>query len=334
MKPLCIILPSLIGLIAFLLSSCGDRSDDGSTDASSIAPEGNPFEGTLPIDELAAHPNDPARVSKGLSMAEIIPRKAISAGQAAVAEHPGTPRFHFQLGRAYEAGKQDEKAFSCYRTAAAMGHAMADNHLGVAYAEGKGTHRDLDKAKPYFEKAVAAGIEIAKQSLNYYYFNPEDFSNPAYFEAVYRGEVKKLKVDQTELATQLFNFMTPFFKTEDCSQPISITAAQLLGQHAAMSNLGELLGGIVKSRKSNPPKRTGPIDHEGAAKQGYQEGQAFVLKMSMSADVAQRDAQLFYDRYGCSSPVAKQFFSHVEEYANNLGNPSFWNEVEKRAYSK
>ena len=66
----------------------------------------------------------------------------------------------------------------------------------------------------------------------------------------------------------------------------------------------------------------------------YQEGKDFTLKMSAQADVARRDAQLFYDRHGCDSPVAKQFFANIEKYANNLGNASFWGEVEKRAYGK
>ena len=317
--------------IALFVCSCGKKEN---TSGSVKVPTGPACEDVLPIDELAAHPNDPDRVAKGVPMDDIIPRKAITAGEEAVKKHPGTPRFHYQLGRAYEAGGQNEKAFSCYQTAAAMGHRMADYNLGLAYAQGKGARQDLDKAKQHFEKAVAAGVKTAAGELAYYVFNPEGFSNPEYFEAIYRGEVEKLKVSQTELATQLFNFITPFFQTSDCGRPISMVAAQKLGEHASMSNLGELLGGIVRSRRENPTSTGSRVDYEGVAKAGYQEGKDFTLKMSAQADVAQRDAQLFYDRHGCDSPVAKQFFANIEKYANNLGNASFWGEVEKRAYGK
>jgi hypothetical protein len=318
-------------LLVLFACSCGEKENPT---GSAAIPSGPAYEGVLAIDELAAHPKDPDRVVKGVAMDDIIPRKAIDAGEEAVKKHPGTPRFHYQLGRAYDAGGQKEKAFTCYQTAAAMGHRMADYNLGLAYAKGEGVKQDLDKAKKHFEKAVTSGVKTAESDLAYYVFNPEGFSNPEYFEAIYRGEVEKLKVNQTELATQLFNFIAPFFKTDDCRQPISMVAAQRLGEHAAMSNLGELLGGMVRSRRENPTSTGSRIDYEGAARAGYQEGKDFTLKMSAQADVAQRDAQLFYDRHGCDSPVAKQFFANIEKYANNLGNASFWGEVEKRAYGR
>ncbi len=36
----------------------------------------------------------------------------------------------------------------------------------------------------------------------------------------------------------------------------------------------------------------------------------------MDAGAAQSDAQLFYNRNGCTSPVARRFFHNVEFYAS------------------
>lgn len=44
---------------------------------------------------------------------------------------------------------------------------MVVNALGVAYAYGRGTERDIDKGLRYFERAASMGCEIAKEHIEY-----------------------------------------------------------------------------------------------------------------------------------------------------------------------
>lgn len=52
-------------------------------------------------DRLAAHPNDPERVTDGISQAAMDKPAAIEACLEAVASDPGNPRLNYQLARAY-----------------------------------------------------------------------------------------------------------------------------------------------------------------------------------------------------------------------------------------
>jgi len=288
-----------------------------------------PYKEVHQIDKLAAHPSDPNRMSKGVAMEQIIPRPAIATGEQAIKDYPATPRFHYQLGRAYSAGGQKQKAILCFEKAAEMGYGMAFYNLGTAYGNGDGVTRNPKKSEHYLKKAITQGIEIAKAQLQYFVFNPEGFSNPKYFEALYKGEVAKLRVNRSEMATQMAYFTSPFMKSKELRPPISQSAAMKLAQHASANVMGGLLGDLVRSRNRNPSR-----GREDAAIKGYQEGQQMSLKLMMRESTGRKDAQLFFDRYGVDSPVAKQLFKNIETYANNLGNASFWKEAEKKAYGR
>jgi hypothetical protein len=77
------------------------------------------------------------------------------------------------------------------------------------------------------------------------------------------------------------------------------------------------------------PDRMAPGDFSGAAKAGYESGRQFHLGVAMQVDRARADAQLFYDRPGCASPVAKRFFKNIENYCTSLDSASFRKEVER-----
>lgn len=83
----------------------------------------------------------------------------------------------YALGRAYESGKDGkrdyEKAVSCYRRAAELGHIEAQYHLGAAYEWGFGVKVNYEKAMYWYRKAAEQGdacgqyllaVRICKQS--------------------------------------------------------------------------------------------------------------------------------------------------------------------------
>lgn len=61
-------------------------------------------------DVLAAHPDDPDKVSAGVKQSQVDLPAAIAACEAAVARDPTNPRLRYQLGRAYGYSGQGEKS--------------------------------------------------------------------------------------------------------------------------------------------------------------------------------------------------------------------------------
>ena len=58
--------------------------------------------------------------------------------QAALAAAPENPQLLYQMGRIFEAGKDDTNARTFYERAATRGNAFAQDRLGVFYRDGRG----------------------------------------------------------------------------------------------------------------------------------------------------------------------------------------------------
>ena len=159
---------SVLASLSIALASCG--AERGSTQGTAEgvpseaigthAAENHPskvsstFDGEHECDRLAAHPDDPDRMAKGVAMTEIVPRRALVACESAVTEYPGEPRFHYQLGRSLAASGRHEEAVAACQRAADMGHRMALYNLGLAYSEGQGVTADHEQARTYLQLAA------------------------------------------------------------------------------------------------------------------------------------------------------------------------------------
>jgi TPR repeat protein len=80
----------------------------------------------------------------------------------------------FELGKKYHDGdgvKRDfEKAAECYSIAAKLGHARAQNNLGLLYLVGFGTnYRNKNEAAAWFMKAADQGLDIAQYNIASYF---------------------------------------------------------------------------------------------------------------------------------------------------------------------
>ncbi len=152
-------------------------------------------------DRMAGSPYDQQRNSQfsPVGIAEI-DGAAVDACRVAF-ETSGNPRFAYQLGRAlnktqqadqamsaYNAAVQanypaakvnfgmlmgrlgDERAeFQLYTEAAQGGNVLAAYNLGVAYRDGLGTQKDVNKALRWFEKAAAEGDDTAAFNIGAIY---------------------------------------------------------------------------------------------------------------------------------------------------------------------
>lgn len=84
-----------------------------------------------------------------------------------LAADSGSATAQYNLGLLYSTGVEGgpSDAVSCFEQAAAQGHVLAAWYLGRAYEEGTGVTADPDKAREYYQSAVDAGCERARESL-------------------------------------------------------------------------------------------------------------------------------------------------------------------------
>lgn len=114
-------------------------------------------------DDLAAHPNDPARKAEGVADDDIDVDEAIDACEAAIVKAPNVARYQFQLGRAYWADDDYESAIEYFLKAEAQLYAPAYYYLAQAYKDGLvgDEPADPELAKTLYQLAGAAGFRPA-----------------------------------------------------------------------------------------------------------------------------------------------------------------------------
>jgi TPR repeat protein len=122
-------------------------------------------------DRLAASDLDFERPPEvpGVAFSKIDAPAAVAACLAAAKVRPTDPRITFELGRAYQAAKDYEKARAQYERADQLGNDVATNNLAALLGQGLGGPKDGAKARQLFEKAAASGINLAKYSLGRMY---------------------------------------------------------------------------------------------------------------------------------------------------------------------
>jgi len=82
----------------------------------------------------------------------------------------------YQLGEDYYYGRNGktqnyEEAVRCYRKAAELGYARAQNDLGVMYANGRGVTKNDEEAVKWYRKAAEQGNATAQYNLGVMYAN-------------------------------------------------------------------------------------------------------------------------------------------------------------------
>lgn len=264
-----------------------------------------------PCDELAANPFDPNRMTTGIKMDAIVPARAVRECERAATQYPNTPRFRYQLGRAQEASRNISAAMASYQLAASMGDGMGWLNLGNIYAYGSGgVTVDLKTAEAYYRKAIAAGVN-AQASLLQVAFMSDGYSNPRFFEAIYSGNLAG--VDPKSVSVYLGEFMQMFKDAPDCQGIISTYAFSKLLQHEVFGTLGQMFGALTNADRSYRPG-----DFGAAAQSGWNAGMTATNNLFMQVSNAQGDARLLYDRHGCQSPVARQFFRNIDSLASRM----------------
>lgn len=106
----------------------------------------------------AASPEDPENKNgKSVRWDKIEPLPAMTSCRGAIDLNPGSPRMHFQYGRALHKAKRYPEAQAWYRKAADQGYAAGHNGLGQLYFDGLGVDKNHETAIAWHKKAAKLG---------------------------------------------------------------------------------------------------------------------------------------------------------------------------------
>jgi tetratricopeptide (TPR) repeat protein len=148
--------------------SSGSGDNDLTMDSSDFLPFDDSAADLASCDKDAANPSDPKRPSgvAGVAFNKIDTKHAIEDCGVALKSNPNEPRAKYELGRAFEAGKQYDKAWTYFHSAAGAGYAAAMASIGRWYEHGIG-QLPLDRvaAEAWYKRAVDAGDDAVRSDL-------------------------------------------------------------------------------------------------------------------------------------------------------------------------
>jgi len=120
-------------------------------------------------DRLAAHPEDPQKVTPGIHQNDIDYPRAIAACEQALVAEPGNARARYQLARVLFYTNQNERAVNEMKLAADGGHIQAQYIFATFIARARPfAPTDLCLAERYWRDSATAGRQAARvQYLRY-----------------------------------------------------------------------------------------------------------------------------------------------------------------------
>jgi len=233
-------------------------------------------------DVLAAHQDDKLRRSDGVEDAGVIPGLAVPACEENAASE-SSPLVKFQLARAYfSAGRLDEAA-KLFIEAADASHAVAAGYAGDAYLFGRGVEKDLDKARKYYQIAVAGGFEQAQPMIDAITFDASVYMIPM-VNGIYQG-------------------------IGQISDPVNLAKNPLLNAYAFSfaTSLNGSCDGAIKPDillALMGLRYKGPITAEVESSGDFQ----------VYTAAGDYDAQVFVKRHRCDGPVAEQLIRNLSAF--------------------
>lgn len=289
-----------------------------------------------PCDDVAAHPSDKQKWGKGVSDADLAPPLAIKQCGDAIKQHPDTPRFHFQLGRALWIAQKYKEAVVHLGMAGEKGHTASYAFLGEAYMKGLGGLRaNADKATKAFEIAARGGFEPANDALskaqaqNYKEtFSSEGFQFPHVMTAFYKGDFSELKSDDRSQRYQIYLYMLEFnrFFADPQAQFLQGQNGQNIAACRQLYDpeVERILVTDVTTR-SNPFGDTVEEQGRNALARGLEmflqmreQGVSALTEPIMNMDVTkqkgQQDAVNLVATYGCESEITKQIYRNIKPF--------------------
>lgn len=116
-------------------------------------------------DRLAAHPEDPDRVTGGVATSDVDQPAAIAACEADLAADPGNARLTYQLARVFFYNGRTADAVATMEKSAQAGHRQAQFVMGALISNNRpDTSGDMCEAEMWWAKSAKAGRLAAQVS--------------------------------------------------------------------------------------------------------------------------------------------------------------------------
>ncbi len=150
---------ALLGTCALTLTTYANAQTDGGTYPSKIArfDPANFSQKPTECDRLASHPDDPYKVSPGISSSNVDRAAAIVACKIDVEADPENPRLRYQLARAYGYSGMGEKAMEHRMKAVAAGYPQSLFVIGYLYLNGETIAKDVCRGAELIHESAKVG---------------------------------------------------------------------------------------------------------------------------------------------------------------------------------
>jgi hypothetical protein len=123
-------------------------------------------------DRLAAHPDDPGRVTDGVPQAKVDLPRAVAACRAAVAADPRNPRLNYQLARALGYSNRHAEAAPNRQAAVMAGYPQALFVVGYIMVTGwSGNAPDMCTGAELIRRSALAGRKAGLVGFPHYVVN-------------------------------------------------------------------------------------------------------------------------------------------------------------------
>jgi len=120
-------------------------------------------------DILAAHPDDPKKLAKGVVWNQLDAMAALDACALEINRQPSNARIQYQYARTLDKQELYNEAVAWYQKAAQQDYAAAQNSLGYAYEWGQGIAMNMQDALRWYRQAAEQGHAQAQNNLGTMY---------------------------------------------------------------------------------------------------------------------------------------------------------------------
>jgi len=270
---------------------------------------------TVNCDSLAAHPDDKGRVGTGVVDSKLQFRLAIPKCLEATEAEPEQARLHFQLGRAYWAGKKYDEALDSFLKAEEMAYAPAYFYLGQAYEKGMPpigkadaiTARNLYliAASENFKPAVSAYQNLIGDMPDF-----SEFKQPGLMQALYEGDVGSLNKDIRNAVTYGIGIQNFIAMDDNDYDP----TCGKIADGATNTKLTQLMYVEILDLSPNPSLSE-------ISSMGFRtlSDFAFVERVQKAASVREDGTNdiylLSYDYGGCDGEAVQKVYSTLQRFA-------------------
>ena len=266
-------------------------------------------------DRLAAHPEDPNRLSAGVPETGMAVGIAVQTCAQARALNPESLPTRFNYGRALYAAQRDPEAMVEWIAAAEAGYLPALTLVGDALVAGRavpGESADFASALHYYEQAAALGhqpalarIDETREIIARNTFVETHFQNPGFMRRLYDGRIADVEYPISLLAymrgvVQALDSTEAIYLDQSCKPMISKLGSTVVEFGQVAAYLGQAGRALSAGNGS---------DFWTEAARGV--GQHFLSEFSF--DQGYRDGIVLFDEdvYGCDSSVTEEIIRHI-----------------------